>query len=183
MGTSTAAVRGALLGLVLERPSHSYELANRLKARLGETWRIVPNDVDRVLKTLEGHGLVSSREERRRGSRRSTYAVYFPTEGTEAAFAGWMETLIPMAPVRVGLQAKLAVAREQDVPRLLAALQAYEIECLELVRSVPPGWSGLPSWKALFMDCTREALEGQLEHEIAWARSARKRIREYAASR
>ncbi|HYM55200.1 MAG TPA: helix-turn-helix transcriptional regulator, partial [Solirubrobacteraceae bacterium] len=81
----SASLRGALLGLLLERPGHSYELANRLKTRLGETWRINPSDVYRLLKQLEDGGLVSSSEEPRRGSQRGTHSVYFPTQMTAEA--------------------------------------------------------------------------------------------------
>lgn len=108
--------------------------------------------------------------------------MYFATESTGAALGLWMETLVPMAPVRVGLQAKLAVAREQDAPRLLVALRQYERECLDLLQLTPAGSGAMPSWKALFMDCTREAVDGQLRQEIAWAQHTRKRIREYAAA-
>jgi hypothetical protein len=108
--------------------------------------------------------------------------VYFATDSTEGALALWMETLVPMAPVRVGLQAKLAVAREEDAPRLLVALRQYERECLDLLQLTPAACGAMPSWKALFMDCTREAVDGQLRQEIAWAQHTRKRIREYAAA-
>jgi DNA-binding PadR family transcriptional regulator len=180
MRGTTAPLRGALLGLVLERPGHSYELANRLVKRLGETWQINVRDVYRLLKDLEGWELVSSSDEPRRGQR-GTHPVYFPTGSTEDALAMWMETLVPMAPVRVGLQAKLAVARGQDAPRLLTALRQYERECLDLLQVIPAAPEAAPSWKALFMDCTREGVAGQLRHEIAWAQHTRTRIREYAA--
>ena len=65
MRGASAPLRGALLGLLLERPGHGGELANRLIARLGETWRIDPNDVYRLLKQLEAEGLATSREEHR----------------------------------------------------------------------------------------------------------------------
>lgn len=178
----SAPLRGVLLGLVLERPGHSYDLANRLVVRLGETWRIVPNDVYRLLKQLEQAGLVLACEEPRRGSLGGTRPVYHPTDATEEALALWMETLVPMAPVRVGLQAKLAVARGQDTRRLLLALRQYERECLDLLQLAPIPSRELPSWKALFMDCTREAVDGQLRHEIAWAQHTRQRINEYAAA-
>ncbi len=178
----SASIRGALLGLVLERPGHSYDLGNRLVTRLGETWRISQPDVYRLLRQMEDSGVVQSSEEPKRAGLRGTHAVYFPTELTEDAVARWMETLVPMAPVRVGLQAKLAVARKQDAPRLLSALKQYERECLELLLSTPATPEGTPSWKALFMDCTREAVDGQLKQEIAWAKHTRKRIREYAAA-
>jgi DNA-binding PadR family transcriptional regulator len=178
-GTS-ASLRGALLGLLLERPGHSYELANRLVTRLGETWRINPNDVYRLLKQLEDGGLAASSEEPKRGSQRGTHSVYYPTEHTGEALTRWMETLLPRGPVRVGLQAKLAVAREEDAPRLLTALRQYERECLELLQITPAGPDGQRSWKALFMDCTREAVDGQLRQEIAWSQRTRRRIREHA---
>jgi DNA-binding PadR family transcriptional regulator len=187
-GTS-ASLRGALLGLLLERPGHSYELANRLLTRLGETWRINPNDVYRLLKQLEDGGLASANEEPKRGNQRGTHSVYYPTELTTEALTRWMETLLPRGPVRVGLQAKLAVAREEDATRLLAALRQYERECLELLKlapapapaPAPATHNGQRSWKALFMDCTREAVDGQLRQEIAWSQRTRRRIREHAA--
>jgi DNA-binding PadR family transcriptional regulator len=178
----SASLRGVLLGLVLERPGHSYDLANRLVARLGETWRINQTDVYRLLKQLEDGGQVRSSEEPRPGRQRGTHPVYFPTDSAEEALALWMETLVPMGPVRVALQAKLAVARAEDVPRLLVALRQYERECLDLSRATPAAPGGLRSWKALFMDCTREAVDGQLRQEIAWAQRTRQRIREHAAA-
>ncbi len=54
----SAQLRGALLGLLLERPSHGGELANRLTVRLGETWRIDSNDVYRLLQSLLDEGLI-----------------------------------------------------------------------------------------------------------------------------
>ncbi len=181
-GTSVS-LRGALLGLLLERPGHSYELANRLLTRLGETWRINPNDVYRLLKQLEDGGLASANEEPKRGNQRGTHSVYYPTELTAEALTRWMETLLPRGPVRVGLQAKLAVAREEDAPRLLAALRQYERECLELLKLAPAAApSGRRSWKALFMDCTREAVDGQLRQEIAWSQRTRRRIKEHATA-
>lgn len=177
-GPSTP-LRGALLGLVLERPSHAGELANRLVTRLGDTWRINSNDVYRLLEQLESEGLLLGSEEPRRGNERRTRLVYHPSEQTPAAFALWMETLLPREPVRLGLQAKLAVAREEDVSRLLTALQEYELECLQLLRMIAVNGS-VRSWKGLFMELTREAVDAQLSAELEWAKRARQRINEYA---
>src|ERR1700689_2937251 len=115
-GPSTP-LRGALLGLLLERPGHGGDLAHRLVGRLGETWRIDANDVYRLLEQLEKEGLACSREERRREHERRSRLVYHPTERTAEALTVWMETLLPREPVRLGLQAKLAVARPEDAPR------------------------------------------------------------------
>jgi DNA-binding PadR family transcriptional regulator len=183
MHGASAPQRGALLGLLLERPGHGYDLANRLVSRLGETWRIDPRDVYRLLETLEKEGLASGVEEARHGEDGRTLTVYHPTAQTAGALTAWMETLIPRKPVRLDLQAKLAVAREQDVPRLLLALRQYERECLQLAQQVAPRDGQAPCLAALFVDCTRDSVHGVLEAEIAWASRTRRRIDEYAAPR
>lgn len=181
-GASTP-LRGALLGLLLERPGHGGELANRLLSRLGETWRIDPNDVYRLLEQLEKDGLACSREEPRRGNQRRTRLVYHPTGDTAAALTTWMETLLPREPVRLGVQAKLAVAREEDGPRLLVALREYERECLALAQVVSPASAPPRSWGGVIMECTRDSVYGMLQAEIDWAARTRRRIEEHAARR
>jgi DNA-binding PadR family transcriptional regulator len=90
-GPSTP-LRGALLGLLLERPGHGGDLANRLAVRLGETWRVDTNDVYRLLEQLEKTGLAVSRDEPKRNNQRRTHLVYYPTEETPEALTLWMET-------------------------------------------------------------------------------------------
>lgn len=177
-GPSTP-LRGALLGLLLERPGHGGDLANRLAARLGETWRVDTNDVYRLLEQLEKTGLALSRDEPKRSDQRRTHLVYHPTEETPQALTVWMETLLPREPVRLGLQAKLSVAREQDAPRLLVALKAYEQECLALARVVCPTDGRAMSWAALCLDCSRDAVYAQLQAEVDWAGRTRHRINEF----
>jgi DNA-binding PadR family transcriptional regulator len=179
-GPSTP-LRGALLGLLLERPGHGGELVSRLKGLLGETWRINYDDVYRLLKRLEEEGLVSSCDEPKHDNQRGTHVVYHPTEQTRAAVECWMETLLPREPVRLGLQAKLAVAEQRDVTRVRIALREYERECLVLAHLVYPTDGEPRSWRALFRECTRDAVRGMLEFEIEWAARTRRRIDEYAA--
>jgi len=181
MQGSSAPLRGALLGLLLQRPGHGGDLVSRLKGRLGETWRIDVTDVYRLLRRLEEEGLATSVQEHRGGNDRRTRMVYHPTEHTAKAVTCWMETLMPREPVRLALQAKLAVAREEDVPTLLRALREYERECIALAQFVLPTDSSPQSWQALFMDGTRDAVYGMLRAEIDWSVRMRQRIAEYAA--
>jgi DNA-binding PadR family transcriptional regulator len=179
MRGASAPLRGALLGLVLERPGHGGELANRLVVRLGETWRIDTNDVYRLLDQLVADGLLEAREEPRRENRRRTRMVYRPTDQTEEALTAWMETLLPREPVRLGLHAKLAVARDEDASRVVGALREYERECLRLAQLVAPTNGEMTrSWTALVMDCTRDAVWRQLQADIDWAAQTRRRINE-----
>lgn len=174
-------MRGALLGLVLERPGHGGDLANRMLVRLGETWRIDTNDVYRLLEQLEREDLIECREQPRRNNGRGTMLVYHPTTKTSHALTLWMETLLPREPVRLGLHAKLAVARPEDAPRLMVALRDYEEKCLALAQLVTTDKPVVQrSWSALYMDCMREAVHTQLWAEKTWAGKARGRIADHA---
>jgi DNA-binding PadR family transcriptional regulator len=179
MRGSSAALRGALLGLLLEHPGHGADLAHRLAARLGETWRVDVNDVYRLLEQLERVGLAVSRSEPRRVRRCHGHLVYYPTPLTSGALSLWMESLGPREPVRLGLQAKLAVARPQDAPCLLVALKAHERECLGLAKRLSPGHAPARSWRALCLESSREAVLGQLCAEIEWVVRTRRRIAEW----
>lgn len=119
----SGSVRAVLLGLVLERPGHGYELANRLVDRLGETWQFACKDIYRVLADLEDEGLLSGREERR-PRRKKTYLVYHPTASTAQVLSEWIETLSPKEPIREGIRAKVVAAREEDAPSLLPTVRA-----------------------------------------------------------
>jgi DNA-binding PadR family transcriptional regulator len=183
MRGGSAALRGALLGLALERPGHGGELANRLVARLGQTWRIDTNDVYRLLDQLVTDGLLQANEEPRRENRRRTRVVYRATGATEDALTEWMETLVPREPVRLALHAKLVVCREDDALRLVAALREYERECLRLAQLVAPTGGGQRSWAALVLDCTRDAVWRQLQSDIDWAAQTRRRLAERIGAR
>jgi DNA-binding PadR family transcriptional regulator len=171
-------VRGALLGLVMERPGHGGDLANRLQVRLGQTWRLDSNDVYRLLEKLQQEGLVQVRAEPKAGNGTRPTTTYHPTDRTSAALTAWMETLLPREPVRLTLQAKLAVARPEDAPRLMVALKDYEQSCLALAQLVAPSNGEWHSWTSLCMDCTRDAAFTQLNAEIHWAERTRQRLAE-----
>ncbi len=173
-------LRGALLGLVLERPGHGGDLASRLQARLGEAWPIHGNDVYRLLEGLEAEGLLSCTPEPRRSGHRGTHMVYRPTPLTSEALRDWMQTLAPREPARRAIEAKLAVAREQDLASLSGALRAHQSECLEISASIGPPEAQPRSWRALCRDCAREGAQRVLQAEIDWAEATIRRIEEHA---
>lgn len=181
MEGSAASLRGALLGLLIERPGHRYDLANRLIVRLGPTWRINQSDVYRLLRQLQDEGLAQCTQEPKRGPSPGTRTVYRPTDATAPALTAWMDTVLPLAPMRTSLQAMIAVAREEDASRLELALKRYEEDCLRLLQLVSGGAREARSWKALALDCARAGVEGQLRQEIAWAQQTRRRIAEHVA--
>ncbi len=183
MDAKSGTLRGALLGVLLERPGHGYDLANRLITRLGATWQIDKVTIYRQLETLAEQGLAYAVEGTRSDEDGRPLITYHPTEETAGAFTAWMDQLLPRKPVRLDLQAKLAVARAEDVPRLLAAVSGHERECLQLAALVAPS-AGAPTCLAgVFLECTRDSVHGMLEAEIAWAKRTRRRINEYVSPR
>ncbi len=174
-------LKGAILGLVLERPGHGYDLGGRLGARLGPSWGIDPKRLYRIIDQLERAGLIAGTVERDPGNPRQHRTVYHATALAPRALALWLETLAPREPTRAEIQAKVAAAREQDAPRLLLALRQYERECLELLRENAEHDAPARSWVGLVMDIVRDASGAQLQAEIEWARRTRKRIEEHAA--
>jgi DNA-binding PadR family transcriptional regulator len=174
-------LKGAILGLVLERPGHGYDLGGRLGARLGPTWAIDPKRLYRMIDQLERAGLIAGTVERDPDNPRQHRTVYHATELAPKALALWLETLAPREPTRVEIQAKVAAAREEDAPRLLMALRQYERECLELLRDNDAHQVPVRSWLGLVMDIVRDASDAQLQAEVEWAKRTRKRIEEHAA--
>jgi DNA-binding PadR family transcriptional regulator len=174
-------LKGALLGLVLQRPGHGYDLANRLDRRLGPAWQITAKDLYRMLEQLERAGLVSSRRvfsDGPTGNRR----VYSPTELAEPALTEWMHTSTRMAPVRAEFQAKIAVARAQDAPRLLAALESYERECFALFKASSQDAPLIRSFAGIAVHLSRSSARLHLRAELEWIVLARRLISEVAMS-
>ena len=77
-----------------------------------------------------------------------------------------METLLPREPVRLALQAKLSVAREQDAPRLLLALEAYERECLMLAAQVAAVLAAIPLDLVDRLEIAVDVLVGMRPHRV-----------------
>jgi DNA-binding PadR family transcriptional regulator len=177
----TSPLKGAVLGLLLERPSHGYELANRLSVRLGPAWQISPAHVYPLLDQIERAGLVRRVAQPSRGARGRYRTVYYPTEQAPEALALWMKTAAPKEPLRVELQAKISVARVDDAPQLLALLDRYERECLELLEATIEEEPPVRSWATLLTSLSREAADVHLNAELVWVARARRRIEEYAA--
>jgi DNA-binding PadR family transcriptional regulator len=172
-------LKGAILGLVLERPGHGYDLGARLRARLGPTWAIDPKRLYRMLDQLERANLISGAVERDPENPRQHRTVYSATDSAPEALRLWLETLAPREPTRVEIQAKVAAARAQDAPQLLLALRQYERECLELLRVGSEQPLPARSWLGLVMDIVRDAADVHLRAEIEWAKRTRRRIEEH----
>jgi DNA-binding PadR family transcriptional regulator len=177
---------GALLAVLLERerPTHAYRLGTLLGRRLGPAWQVTPQSVYRLLERLEKNGLVSSKLETAKSPRRAgagPQKVYAPTDRAEGALADWMQEDVSKVPVRVALQAKIAVSRVAHVPQLLKALEEYERECFEMLRETSEAEVQMSTWAGLAMNLTRVAADEHLNAELRWIVRAREWIEDFVA--
>lgn len=172
-------LKGALLGLLVQHPGHGYDLALRLHRRLGPAWQIEAKGLYPMLQQLERAGLVSSEKVACTGPTRGR-VIYSPTEYAPRALTEWMRTGHSTEPLRVELHAKLAVARREDVPLLLRALDGYEQDCLKLLSASAERFPQAGSLTALAMNLTRSSALMRLRTELEWIALARREIAAFA---
>jgi DNA-binding PadR family transcriptional regulator len=172
-------LKGALLGLLIQSPGHGYDLANRLNRRLGPTWQVDPKETYRPLERLERDGLALATDARQG---RSARKVYSPTALAEGAFSEWMSAGSFVEPIRTHLQAKLAVARMQDLPALLDSLDVYERDCLVLCASCSGDTPPTDTLLGVQIHLERKASFRHLRAELDWIVDARRLLSELRTS-
>jgi DNA-binding PadR family transcriptional regulator len=181
--------RYAVLGLLLERRGYGYQLVQRLNERLGPAWQLTPSSVYAAVDQLQTDGLVEpiDRSESTAIPLHATRGrvVYEPTEAGHDAFAAWVgKPSMRQEPIRSELQLKVAVARPEDVPALLEAIEheramaeTLAAECAEAASQFGAGNDGASKAAAL----VRAAAHARLSAEIAWLRHARQTLEAVAA--
>jgi DNA-binding PadR family transcriptional regulator len=169
--------RYAILGLLLRRPSHGYELAVRFGELFGPGWEINRGQVYDMVHTLEAKGLVervpgSGAETGRRSQR------YRATEKGERAFADWLSAPASRPrPHRDTLYLKVALAGPHDASHLLESIAVQEQACVDRLRAyAEPARPNADGWEALARDVIDEATSTQLHGELEWLAKMRARI-------
>ena len=130
-----------ILGLVLEEPSHGYEIGRRYESRFGD---VVPLTVPRVyaaLDRLRDDGLIEplvldrTREvpSRRELMRRSYEAT---REGAEA-YRAWLVEQLSDDPLRARLLTRVISVSSIGIDALLDVVDRYAQVCLEQLRELP----------------------------------------------
>jgi DNA-binding PadR family transcriptional regulator len=179
---SVSPLRGALLALLVserEQPLGGYRLGTLIERRLGPAWRVTRQSVYGTLERLEEEGLIYSTtksDSRRQGDGQRVYSA---TSSAEEAVAAWMQAPVSRAPMRVELQAKLALSSPQHAPQLLRALDGYERECFDLLSRTQAAEVPAGSWTGLAVNLTHMAVDESLQAELRWIAKARRSIEEF----
>lgn len=100
----------AILGLLLEKPAHGYELSRRLVEALGRVWRLNLNQIYNTLKRLEEQGYISGENEPQ--EKLPDRRRYFLTEKGRQHFELWLEspTACSVRAIRLEFTARLYFA-------------------------------------------------------------------------
>lgn len=140
-------LRYVVLGMVVERPGHRYDLACRIAERL-PTLGYTASAVYPTIERLVGNGLVAPmRTTVAGGGRHPTLIVYGPTKAGSEMFETWMYRPTPPEATRDALFAKLPLMRTSDLPRLIEMVHDQERALRAQLRTVRhasarPGWNG-----------------------------------------
>jgi DNA-binding PadR family transcriptional regulator len=180
-----------VLGLLVERPGYRYEVGKRATDRLGPAWKFNQRGIYIILDSLVRSGLAEAemRQTPRRAKQSST-KWYFATPDGRAALEGWLLTpLSSIRPWRPEIVAKLAVARPEDMPDIMKALDEYERDCFALVSAVMTADTPAPLTSSgdapgsLAPKLLNEHHEIHLEAELRWIAYARAVLSEFQDKR
>jgi len=103
-----------VLGLLLQQPSHGYDLHLRLQAEFRSLWRIPQNQLYSTLNRLEAQGDILGEERSPTGGRKKRH--HKVTRRGRARFRRWLERPTPMSvrALRVAFLTRLTLALADD---------------------------------------------------------------------
>ncbi len=165
-------LKGALLCLLVQQRGYGYDLTNQLERRLGPGWNINRKSLYRMLESLERSNLAYS--DRSEGSS-SERIMYDPTPAAEPVVAEWMGSIGSRLVLRE-LQAKLVVARREDLPRLLVAVDECERRCFAMQREIKVNLPPQQSLVGALMYLAREEELFSSESSLLWLDVVRGKI-------
>jgi DNA-binding PadR family transcriptional regulator len=168
-------VSAAVLAVIIEQPSHGWDVARRAKRRLGSSWRVDPKHVYSHLERLEQEGLVRSKKE---SFERPPYLrdVYYPTTKGEQARREWLATPLTTGVIRTNLEVRLVFSTEEDIPDLLRALEERREEILEEIEENATSHAARVSYLATIINLQRSSVDKRLKAEMEWIEEATREL-------
>lgn len=176
---SQGSLRTAVLAALVEQPAHGYDLTNRLNRRMGPVMQADARRVYEALEQLEKDGLACCAEEQDETAPHRRRRVFSATSLAREMHAAWIAEREPIPLLRADMYALIAFSSPEDAPKLLAKLDDYELDCIEMQEQ--PGIAEVQraSWRSRMMCVTRAALTEQLQAELRWITRVRQEIEEY----
>lgn len=172
-------LRTAVLAALVEAPAHGYDLTNRLNRRMGPMLQADSRRVYEVLEQLEKEGLVCSTEQHAASAPHRRRRVFSATELGRGAHAGWLSEREPLTLAHADVHALVAFSSPEHARELLAKLDEYELDCIELQERAGEFELDRGSWRSRMLNVTRAAVSERLQAELRWIGRVRREIGEY----
>jgi DNA-binding PadR family transcriptional regulator len=154
----------ALLGLLMSRPKHGYELYREMSRELGQVWQIGQSQLYAQLKQLEDSGLVQAQIEDQPSH--PPRKVYHLTPEGRAAFETWVHQPAPyLRSIRVEFLARLYFFRRLSLPGLEQLVAGQKAVCQAQVERFSQMAAESDDD---FRRCVLEFRRGQLEAVVGW---------------
>lgn len=160
----TISPQPVLLGLLMDRPRHGYELYQEFQAELGRVWQVGMSQLYAHLRQLEEAGLVAAHTEPQDG--RPPRKVYHLTAEGQAAFHAWLRQPTPyVRHLRVEFLARLYFYRHLSLPGLEELVEAQKEVCqAQMGRFARLAEDEEDDFRALVL----EFRQGQLQAVVQW---------------
>lgn len=121
-------VKHAVLGLLVERRGYGYDVANRLRERLGPGMEIPVGTVHASMRSLRFDGHIKFVRRAYRGEQ--VALIHEATESGVAHYHDWLDEPLARNPVRDDLYLKFAMVDMGRLPRFKAEFRRLEMECV-----------------------------------------------------
>ncbi|MET8097943.1 PadR family transcriptional regulator [Streptomyces sp. NPDC005236] len=117
------ALEHAILVSLLEKPGSGYELARRFERSIGYFWTATHQQIYRVLKRMEGEGLLAVLDVPQQG--RPDKREYSVADAGRAALSRWLHEPIEPESIRHDLAVKIRGAAFDDPAALVAEVERH----------------------------------------------------------
>jgi DNA-binding PadR family transcriptional regulator len=178
----------AVLGLVIEKPSHGYEIGQRFERRFGGFLSVGRSSIYAALGSLMEAALIEKMAARSttgvsRGARAG--ACYRASAQGARAYRGLLAERLRSDPQRVEMLGRMTLAGVHSVEAALDFIARYERECIreaqELERPSANATSGVDGVSDLVERLLIEERRRMIDAQLAWITYARAELREARA--
>jgi DNA-binding PadR family transcriptional regulator len=179
----------AVLGLVIEKPSHGYEIGQRFERRFGGFLSVGRSSIYAALGSLMEAGLIEKLSSRSttgvsRGAKAG--ASYRATARGARAYRGWLAERVRSDPQRVEMLGRMTLAGVHSVEAALDFIGCYERECVreaqELARPIESAAADRAGISGLLERLLVEERRRIIDAQLAWITYARAELRAVRAA-
>lgn len=164
-----------MLGLLLQKPGHGYDLHRRLQSDFRGIWRISLSQTYNVLKRLEARGDLAS--ESQIGETMHPRRLLRVTSAGESRFRLWQETPTPpsVRAIRVAFITRLYFALADDRQRAIKLIEDQQNSLLAALGRLHKAVALLPE-ESPFAQLALGLRIRQLEAMLEWIRDSRHKL-------